>query len=344
MIQLQGSPTAPQALDAPDYLVSTRVTTDAGEQANCLRGWSQQYEQLVPGTFEGRVTEICFDGLQLFREHTTLSIQESCQIQDDAFVIGVPVQMDGYSWCDGWEVDLDTLLMHKLGSESLLRTSNNLDLIAVTLSLQDLRDHAATVDGQDISAALQRSGSALRNGMLAREMRDFLVTMMASLTATPSMLAHGAIRKALKEAVLGTAVSLIGNVGQESTGPRTSVGRQQIVARAIDYMRTRIDEPISVGDLCAELGVSRRTLQYCFDETLQINPLSYLKALRLNGVRKELRLSEPARVAVQDVAARWGFWHLSRFAQEYRHMFGELPSETLRASPGEIGALLPERH
>ena len=40
----------------------------------------------------------------------------------------------------------------------------------------------------------------------------------------------------------------------------------------------------------------------------------------------------------------WGFWHLSRFAQEYRHMFGEMPSETLRASLGETGGLLPERY
>jgi len=35
---------------------------------------------------------------------------------------------------------------------------------------------------------------------------------------------------------------------------------------------------------------------------------------------------------VQDIAARWGFWHLSHFANDYRRMFGELPSETLRSS------------
>jgi AraC family ethanolamine operon transcriptional activator len=35
---------------------------------------------------------------------------------------------------------------------------------------------------------------------------------------------------------------------------------------------------------------------------------------------------------VQDIAARWGFWHLSHFANDYRRMFGELPSETARLS------------
>ena len=36
-------------------------------------------------------------------------------------------------------------------------------------------------------------------------------------------------------------------------------------------------------------------------------------------------------VSVADVAASWGFWHLSHFAADYKAMFGELPSETLRA-------------
>jgi hypothetical protein len=28
---------------------------------------------------------------------------------------------------------------------------------------------------------------------------------------------------------------------------------------------------------------------------------------------------------------KWGFFHQSRFAQQYRERFGELPSRTLRA-------------
>jgi len=35
---------------------------------------------------------------------------------------------------------------------------------------------------------------------------------------------------------------------------------------------------------------------------------------------------------VADIAARWGFWHPSRFASEYKSLFGELPSATLKAA------------
>jgi AraC family ethanolamine operon transcriptional activator len=41
-------------------------------------------------------------------------------------------------------------------------------------------------------------------------------------------------------------------------------------------------------------------------------------------------ISPPSSETVTEVAFRWGFWHLSRFAREYRSMFGESPSETLR--------------
>jgi len=349
MIHSQGSMTAPLPLHTPDFMVGNCATTDAAEQAAYLHGWNQRYEQLSPGPFEGHVTEVCFSDVQLFRERTTRSIQESCQVLDDTFVIGVPIHMDGYGWCDGWQVDLDTLLMHRPGHDLLFRTSNSLDLVAVSLSQNDLIEHARVVDRLEVGQTLQRIEYALRSPKLAEELRNFLVTMMDSLNATPSMLAHAAIRKGLKEAVLSSVISVIGNATHENSAPRTSAGRQQIVSRAIDYMRTRIDEPISISDLCAVLGVSRRTLQYCFEEALQVNPVSYLKALRLNGVRKEIKRGNAAEVAIQDVAARWGFWHLSRFAQEYRQMFGELPSETLRTHAvrqlgGGLPAFQPSRH
>lgn len=340
MIHRPGSTPAPLPQQTPDFIVGNCITTDAAEQATYLHGWNQRYEQLSPGPFEGHVTEVCFSDVQLFRERSTRSIQESCQVEGDTFVIGIPIHMDGYGWCDGWQVDLDTLLMHRPGHDLLFRTSNRLDLVAVSLPQRDLVEHARIVDKLEVGPTLQRAAHALRSPKLAAELRNFLVTMMDSLNATPSMLAHAAIRKGLKEAVLSSVISIIGNAAPENATPRTSAGRQQIVSRAIDHMRTRIDEPLSISDLCTVLGVSRRTLQYCFEEALQVNPVSYLRALRLNGVRKEIKRSDAAGLAIQDVAARWGFWHLSRFAQEYRQMFGELPSETLRAtSTRQVGGV-----
>jgi AraC family ethanolamine operon transcriptional activator len=101
-------------------------------------------------------------------------------------------------------------------------------------------------------------------------------------------------------------------------------------------MRSHIAEPITVADLCVELGVSRRTLQYSFQDVLGTNPVRFLRAMRLNGARRDLRAGTAPADSVQDIAARWGFWHMGHFVTDYKRMFGELPSETLRNKPTRI--------
>ncbi|GFJ87342.1 hypothetical protein Prum_009840 [Phytohabitans rumicis] len=50
------------------------------------------------------------------------------------------------------------------------------------------------------------------------------------------------------------------------------------------------------------------------------------------GLRRSPDLQgDPTKVRVADIALRWGFFHQSRFAQQYRDQFHELPSVTLTA-------------
>ena len=90
------------------------------------------------------------------------------------------------------------------------------------------------------------------------------------------------------------------------------------------------EEPVHLLDLSAITGASERTLRYGFLERFGVSPKSYLHTFRLNGVRRELKQADPARVKVVDIANHWGFWHMGKFAADYRKLCGELPSETLR--------------
>ena len=159
-------------------------------------------------------------------------------------------------------------------------------------------------------------------------LRTTLLCMLESLDANPTALLFAAARRLLEETVLGAIVAMVDGNG-EAAWPTPVGGRCRVVERARSFMHAHIDEPITVAELCKTLGVSRRTLQYSFQDVLGLNPVRFLRALRLNGVRRELRHPPPA-TTVQDAAARWGFWHLGHFVTDYRQMFGELPSETLR--------------
>ncbi|RML85088.1 Transcriptional regulator, AraC protein, partial [Pseudomonas syringae pv. maculicola] len=73
--------------------------------------------------------------------------------------------------------------------------------------------------------------------------------------------------------------------------PLNPTARKKMVDRARDYALAHLDEPLSILDVCNHIGTSRRKLQYCFQETLGINPVAFLRTLRLNAARRELRES-----------------------------------------------------
>ncbi len=103
------------------------------------------------------------------------------------------------------------------------------------------------------------------------------------------------------------------------------------LAPIVEYMEANADEPLTPQELARAGCMSVRTLHASFQQTFGESPMSYLRRIRLDHVRAELLRSDPTRVRVTDVAMKWGFFHQSRFAQQYRNHFGELPSRTLRS-------------
>lgn len=77
-------------------------------------------------------------------------------------------------------------------------------------------------------------------------------------------------------------------------------------------------------------GVSERTLQYAFRDRFGVPPSTFCRSLNLSRVRTALRAGDIERDAVRDIAARFGFSHMGQFARDYRGLFGERPSDTLR--------------
>lgn len=110
-----------------------------------------------------------------------------------------------------------------------------------------------------------------------------------------------------------------------------------VVRLAVDYLEARAAEPLTVTELARAVGVSVRTLQLGFQESLGTTPMRHLKSIRLQRIRKDLLNADPSREGVTEIARRWGFMHVGRFAGEYRAMFGEGPSAALRNSPFEAG-------
>ena len=84
----------------------------------------------------------------------------------------------------------------------------------------------------------------------------------------------------------------------------------------------------AVGDLCAAVGVSRRTLNRACQQTVGMGTATYLRRMRLGAARSSILQSNGDGKTISEIAINHGFWHFSRFAEQYREMFGESPRET----------------
>jgi transcriptional regulator GlxA family with amidase domain len=102
-----------------------------------------------------------------------------------------------------------------------------------------------------------------------------------------------------------------------------------LIRRAERYILGNAGAPITVSDVAAELGVSLRSLQASFRQWRSTTPNLFLRRVRLELVRDELRRLG-AQTTVQAVAMRHGFSNLGRFSAYYQAAFGEAPSATLR--------------
>jgi len=86
------------------------------------------------------------------------------------------------------------------------------------------------------------------------------------------------------------------------------------------------DNPPSLAEICNAIGMKPRTLQKYFQEIYGMGPTEYIRIRRLNEARSDLLTGSDN---VGDVAYRWQFYHLGRFAGRYKTHFAENPKETL---------------
>jgi AraC family ethanolamine operon transcriptional activator len=151
------------------------------------------------------------------------------------------------------------------------------------------------------------------------------------------------------EAAMGNEVELLlqnhllaGLRAQTGDRPQCTRGRRAhyaIVQRAEQFMRENMRRVIYLDEMCGAAGVSERALRYAFEDLFEVSPNRYLSMLRLCTAFRALASADSSRRSVKSVALSCGLWDLSRFAEHYRIMFGELPRDTLMRKPAaEIAA------
>jgi AraC-like DNA-binding protein len=154
--------------------------------------------------------------------------------------------------------------------------------------------------------------------------------VLEAASSYPECFQRPEIRRFAEMGLVCTVLELLEQRRQRIEYPATETRGWEAVARVEAHVHTHFSDPLTLLDLCEIAGVKTRALQYAFQQKHGLTPMAYLKVTRLNRARSLLRHADPRSVSVTAIAMQVGFWHLSQFACDYRWLFHELPSETLR--------------
>lgn len=239
-------------------------------------------------------------------------------------------------WCHGTplESDMAFTVLPEGVSEFMLRKDSRVSMVLMPLErLQhkfvELVPHQADIPARQLALFRlpdERQGAALRAGFE----RIRLHLTQAHSAADMHVMEDVDVDALLTNHLLAGLSAMTEDRPQCSRSRRT---HYLIVQRAEQYMRTNMRHDIYNNEMCAAAGVSERALRYAFEDMLGISPNRYLSMLRLCAASRSLSLSDASRRSVKSVALSCGLWDLSRFADNYRRVFGELPRETLMRAP-----------
>ena len=148
----------------------------------------------------------------------------------------------------------------------------------------------------------------------------------------PDRLTHPEVARSLEEALIHAMIRCLSESTMSEADSRAR-GHAAIISKFEEFLEANCFEPIYLSEVCVATGVSEQTLRRCCHEHLGMGPVRYLWLRRMNLVRPALLRADPATATVTGIATDHGFWELGRFSVEYRALFGESPSASLRRLP-----------
>ncbi len=305
---------------APQRCVS--VSDDINEQAFNLTDWDQEYNQYSAGRFEGRVDECQFAGVQLINEFTNQSLHQHCLVWPESFWIGIPDKREEFR-INGQAIEQHDLLWRHGNTPFELVTPADCNILSIVVQREELFGLA---ERQGIELNLDASNTNPRLCSSARQLEELTLLVSRILAARSDM-----DTEIHKDLLVQQLLQLLGNAEINESVIPSYRHRKAVVDRVRDYLHTAGDLPVTITSLCELACVSRRTLQYSFESILGISPVQFLRATRLNRVRRQLLSCHDTSIA--DAAASQGFYHLSQFATDYKRLFGERPSDTIKRLP-----------
>jgi len=203
---------------------------------------------------------------------------------------------------------------------------DNLDLQVIKVSPAVL----AEVAGVDKASRLRFTSLVPGSPASTRNLAAVVDFVASRLLTSPEAVASPLLIGGATRLLAGAVLTAFPHEADVPAGRMPGPGSTATLRRAVAFIDEFAGSDISAADIAAGAHVTLRAVQHSFQRHLGTTPMAYLRRVRLDRARQELRAASPAHATVTQIANRWGFSSPSRFTAHYRAAYGELPRDTLR--------------
>jgi AraC-like DNA-binding protein len=286
------------------------------------------------GAFRARLTQITLDRLRLASAEEDVPRVAFVAVPANTVLVWWPIGESPAPLWSGIEIRAGDILTLGPGQRVHAKTDGPCRWAAIRLPDQELLRYGRALCGAafrappDLAAWRPPPAAARRLAQLHRAAIRMAEARSGALADVEA--AHG-----LEQQLIHALIECLSG-GPLAEEIPAACRHRGILAGFEDLLRT---EPFpSVTEICVALGVSERLLRACCSEHLRMGLSHFLRLRRMQQVHRALRGGNTDTARVSDVAERYGFRDLGRFASDYRALYGELPSATLRRGSRPSGA------
>jgi len=285
--------------------------------------WDQTYEQIGRGRFQGQITQLLLDQVQLARAVWSPGVLQRGSAPKGTWAFGLPLVAEGSLHVRRRPAAPGELIAATSRDDVGFAATGPTDLMIVALPTSLIDRWVQTRRGIDrFDLDLPSPRWQVPADEMARRART-LSSLLEALTTESDDLLTDQVLPRIESQIFDVILDMIPSA--EIIEP---LHNRASIARAVfAVLNERIDDPPSITELCLAVGAKERTLHLSCVEAFGRPPAKLLAELRLNAARRAL-LHPRKQTSVAAVAMLYGFTHFGRFADIYRRQFGELPSAT----------------
>lgn len=308
------------------------VFRDFDEFADSLRGIAGQFIPTAPAVGEWWTEAVRPGGLTLFQAQIGGSTTFAGDGQPGSYTLGVPMTDPAQIRIDSHQLEPDSYLLLREDQPFTFTGKDVVRWAGVTIPLNN-----RLVEAELFFSACSSGGTRLRTALPSL---DRLRRITERANSAASNVSEPAAITALEQEV-GVCVAHILECSTRVRDRRVSrqqFSRGRVIARTLSVIEANDGQPLFIDDMCRATQVSERSLRNIFHEFFGVGPMRLLKVRQLREIRAALLRADPQRDTVARIAARFGIWDFSLFARNYKQLFGEAPSRTLRTPPDYVKA------